>query len=978
MLGITRRAMVIGILALLVICLGPGYIYAAITWTPNFSSTVQDVTSVTVSWTAVTPDTGATKGSYTYLWDNATSTDISATITPSETLGGNVSSLFVNETLTDGTWYFHARAVDSLGNWTSTQHYGPVTIATAPTVTKIEPATGVNSSDTVNVTITGTNFITGATAKIGTTSLSNVEVDSSTSISATYAIKDKTADAYDITVTTSNGTSEPLADSFTVTNPAPTITAISPISAGNSVEKSVTITGTGFLSTSTTPAGTANPTVLMRESGNTSNNFLLASVNVVSTTSITATVSASKTVATYDVVVTNSDGLSATGTDLYQVTAASHTITGVSPSSGTNDSPTTITITGTNFQTDGTTQVTLEASGKDSVAGTSVSVASSTSITAVIPAGQAIATYDVKVTNPDSQTATKTSGFTVENPTATVTSITPDSMANDTTKSVTLVGTNFRTGATVKIGTTAATGVTLDGTNPDTQLTCTVPAGIAAGTYDVSVTNVGADPGSKSDAFTVTAGTTTVAVTYSASDTDHVPAGVATITATFTSSQSAAPTISIGQQGSTDITDEDMTATADGKVWTYAYTVFAANAGTYIDGSATITIKSSGGTSINITTGSTFTIDTASLSSTLTYAQGSNTTGPFKAGALTITATLSSAVTAAPKIAINQPGATDITATAMTGSGTTWTYPYTITAKDGSAFVDGDATVTLTDSSDAEIAIGSGSEFEIDTTGPTVALTYAQGSTTIGMFSTGNLVITATFSEATKATPKIAVDQPGATDITATDMTGSSRVWTYTYTIHAPTEAGYADGSATVTITNGGDSASNDNAEATNNTFTFDGGAPQVSSAGYVDTTHVDVVFSETVTGADTSTNYTIDGLDISAAAAQGSNTYRLTTSTMTAGQTYTVVVSATNVTDAASNAIGSTNNSAEYTTGLLGDVNGSGTITPSDASAAFQLYLTKEWADMTSLEQFTADFNKSGSVTPADASAIFQEYLNQ
>jgi len=66
------------------------------------------------------------------------------------------------------------------------------------------------------------------------------------------------------------------------------------------------------------------------------------------------------------------------------------------------------------------------------------------------------------------------------------------------------------------------------------------------------------------------------------------------------------------------------------------------------------------------------------------------------------------------------------------------------------------------------------------------------------------------------------------------------------------------------------------------------------------------------------------------------------------------------------------------FVQGLLGDVNGSVSITPADASAAFQLYLTKEWADMTSLEQFTADFNKSGSVTPADASAIFQEYLNQ
>lgn len=61
----------------------------------------------------------------------------------------------------------------------------------------------------------------------------------------------------------------------------------------------------------------------------------------------------------------------------------------------------------------------------------------------------------------------------------------------------------------------------------------------------------------------------------------------------------------------------------------------------------------------------------------------------------------------------------------------------------------------------------------------------------------------------------------------------------------------------------------------------------------------------------------------------------------------------------------------------IKGDVNNSGTITPSDASAAFLLYLQKEWAEMTVQERFTGDFNDSGSVTPADASAIFQYYLS-
>lgn len=1032
--GITRKMLTIGVLVFALISMGWGHAIAAIAWTPSFSSSTHTVstsstnTSVTVSWSAMTPDNGASADSYTYVWDNTSNTSISATKTPTETISGNLSGLTVTRTLTNGTWYFHARAVDSAPNWTPTNHFGPIIIdsSPSPTVTKIEPATWVNNLTSIDVTLTGTNFkktdgssFTSVSATIGETSLSNVTVVSATSITATYAIKDKTAGAYSIKVTTDNGASEPLAESFTVTNPAPTITAISPTTAGNSAEKPVTITGTGFLSTATTPAGTANPTVQMRDPDNTSRNFSLTSVSVVSTTSVTATVPEGKTVGEYDVVVTNSDGQSATSANAFQVTAATPTITSVSPDNGTNKKATTITITGTNFQTTGTTLVTLEATGKDSISGTSVNVASTTSITAVIAADQVIATYDVKVTNPDALTATKAAAFTVKNPAATVTSITPDSMTNDSSQAVTVAGTNFRTGATVKIGTTGATGVTLDSTTPSTKLTCTVPANIDAGTYDVSVTNVGAEVGTLSDGFTVNTATTTVALTYSASDTAHVPAGSVTITATFNTSQSAAPTISIAQQGSTDISDATMTATTDDKVWTYAYTVVAATGDTYIDGVATVTIKSSAETTINITTGSTFTIDTISLSASITYSQGTNTDGPFKAGTVTIRVTVTASQTNAPKISIDQQGTTDFTDQNMTATGNNkiWTYDYTVNTKDGTTYKDGTATVSLKTSADADIPIGSGTSFSIDTTAPTVALTYAQGSNTTGPFNAGAMTITATFSETPAATPQIAIDQPGTTDIAATNMTGSARVWTHAYTVVAADGDTYVDGSATVTITNGGDTASNTNATATNNTFTADttttvaintvttptgtnsqgitgtmeSGAvivitvtspvtastvtypisttwassisslqegantidvtatdtagntgdastsitysapPQVTSATYIDTTHVDVVFNEAVTGGTTKTYYTISGLTVQSVALKEGNTYTLSTSAMTAGETYTVVVSSL-VVDASGVGMDSNNNSALYQTGIKGDVNADSEVDSGDA----------------------------------------------
>ena len=80
------------------------------------------------------------------------------------------------------------------------------------------------------------------------------------------------------------------------------------------------------------------------------------------------------------------------------------------------------------------------------------------------------------------------------------------------------------------------------------------------------------------------------------------------------------------------------------------------------------------------------------------------------------------------------------------------------------------------------------------------------------------LTITVTFSEPVTGTPTIAIDTPG-TDLTATAMTGSGAgtVWTFSYDVPAGSE-----GLATVTIAGVTDLAGNPNATATNNTFTID------------------------------------------------------------------------------------------------------------------------------------------------------------
>jgi len=87
----------------------------------------------------------------------------------------------------------------------------------------------------------------------------------------------------------------------------------------------------------------------------------------------------------------------------------------------------------------------------------------------------------------------------------TVTSILPDSGKNDGSTDVTVTGTDFTGGCTMKIGTTPCTVNTVTQTSID----AVVPAGITPGIYDVTVTNPDGLSGTLSQGFTVLQGDTT-------------------------------------------------------------------------------------------------------------------------------------------------------------------------------------------------------------------------------------------------------------------------------------------------------------------------------------------------------------------------------------------------------------------------------------------------------------------------------------
>src|SRR5207245_1731000 len=196
-------------------------------------------------------------------------------------------------------------------------------------VTSIVPTSGPTGGGT-SVTITGTNFLTGATVSFGGTAATGVTVNSATSITATSTAHG--AGTVDVQVTTAGGTSPTVAgDQFTYLA-APTVSAVNPSSGPSGGGTKVTITGTGFISGSTVAFGANAAT----------------SVVVVSSTTITAN-SPAGVVGTVDVLVTNSVGTSsATPSDQFTY-SATPTVTSLNPTSGPQSGGTSVTITGTNF-----------------------------------------------------------------------------------------------------------------------------------------------------------------------------------------------------------------------------------------------------------------------------------------------------------------------------------------------------------------------------------------------------------------------------------------------------------------------------------------------------------------------------------------------------------------------------------------------------------------------------------------------------
>jgi hypothetical protein len=434
-----------------------------------------------------------------------------------------------------------------------------------PTIASLSPSSATAGGAAFTLTISGTNFVSGAKAAWGTTALTTTFVSARQLTAAVPASLIATAGTASVTVATPGGTSA--GSTFTINPPPPpTIASLSPssVTAGGAAF-TLTVSGTNFVSGATV---NWNGSALSTSYG--------------SATQLTASVPASliATVGTASVTATTTGGTSAGAT--FTINRPPPTITSLSPNSATaGGAAFKLTVNGTHFVAGAT--VTWGATAL------TTTLVSASQLTAAVPASL-IATADtasVTVTTTGGVSAGST--FTIKPRAPTIASLNPSSAkAGGAAFTLTISGTGFAAGAIAKWGTTALVTTFVS----TTKLTAAVPASLiaTAGTASVTVTSAGAT----SAGFTFTINPSVRPTITSLSPNSATAGGAAfTLTVNGTNFVTGA---TVGW-GSTALTTTFVSAT---KLTAAVPASLITTAGT-----VSVTVKTTGGTSI----GATFTIN---------------------------------------------------------------------------------------------------------------------------------------------------------------------------------------------------------------------------------------------------------------------------------------------------------------------------------------------------------------------------------
>ena len=391
-----------------------------------------------------------------------------------------VSKTMANLTSTGPTWSFTTGGNAPTAGAT-------VTSVCVPSGSTCGPATGPSTGGTP-VTITGTNFASGATVTFGFATASKIVVNpTGTTITAVTPPYTNTGGSATVTVTNTAGDSGSLSGGFVYTaNPpvvTPRINVVVPNTGQTSGGTSITISGSNFVAGTTVTIGGATATITNR-----------LTVSIQATTPPGAAGPA-------DIVVTTPNGSTTLQSGfMYADPPGPPSVTGISPNSGSFNGGTRVTISGSGFRYGAV----VTFGGPPAATGpatpgtyaTTMAVINSTTIMATTPAYTTGAT-DVVVTNMDPASGKIDSGSGISPPLTgaytfllapSIKQVSPPNGTISGGTQITITGANFEPGATVFVGNQPATVQNTAGSTSISVLTPAAPAN-TAGTSPVSVVN---------------------------------------------------------------------------------------------------------------------------------------------------------------------------------------------------------------------------------------------------------------------------------------------------------------------------------------------------------------------------------------------------------------------------------------------------------------------------------------------------------
>lgn len=360
----------------------------------------------------------------------------------------------------------------------------------APAVTSLSPNTGTAGGAAFTLTVNGSGFAPSSVVRWNGSDRATTYVSAS-QVTAAILSSDLTATGpAPVTVyTAAPGGGASSAVTFTVNNPAPAATSISPTSAvAGASGFTLTVNGSGFVSTS----------VVRWNGGDRTTTF-------VSATQLTASIGASDlaTAGTAPVTVYNAAPGGGTSSPLtFTVNNPSPGAGSLSPNSATRgDAAITLAVTGSNF----TSSSVVRWDGNDRT----TTFVSATQLTAAIPAADLAAAGTVNVSvftpSPGGGASSPPLVFTVNNPVPAVTTLSPDHAdAGGAAFTITVMGTGFVNGAKVRWNGADRNTTFVSAT----QLTAEIAATDIASTATVVVTVFTPTPGGgASPGITFTVGT---------------------------------------------------------------------------------------------------------------------------------------------------------------------------------------------------------------------------------------------------------------------------------------------------------------------------------------------------------------------------------------------------------------------------------------------------------------------------------------